>query len=276
MNERQDTAFAALLGRVRAGADGCATVELPAGWGQGRSVFGGLVVALALRALRAGVPVERRPRSLLASFVGPVDAGPVEVEAETLRSGRAVSHVAGRVLQGGTVRCSLLAAFGAGRDSRLAVAAPARPAAPGPEGLEELPYVEGMTPEFTRHVAYRWASGGHPFSGAETTATSGWCRLRDPAAEPAQDNAAEEHALALLDAWPAPLLQRLTRPAPASSLTWAVDFVDLGAEPAAGGWWFFRSATTAAGEGYAHSDAELWDPSGRLAVLGRQAVTIFA
>jgi len=283
---------------------GRGTALVPAGWGQGRSTLGGLVAALALAAMRAAVAEPRPPRSLLAIFTGPVEPGAVEVEARALRRGGSVTHAEARLSQDGEVRCAALAAFGAARESALAVAPPPRPAAPGPEGLDELPFVPGVTPEFTRHVAYRWALGAPVFSGAGRREMGGWCRLRD-----GRGAASEERLLALVDAWPAAVLSRIDRPAPASSLTWAIEFVHrvapaaaegegaagaegapaeapgasraagtaAGAAAAAGdGWWFYRSETEAAAAGYAHESAALWDPAGRLVALSRQAVAVFA
>ena len=107
----------------------------------------------------------------------------------------------------------------------------------------------------------------------------GWCRLRD-----GRGAASEERLLALVDAWPAAVLSRIDFPAPASSLTWAIEFVHppapaAPAEPAGGGtdgWWFYRSGTETAAGGYAHESAALWDPAGRLVALSRQVVVLFA
>jgi acyl-CoA thioesterase len=261
---------------------GRGTVEVPEGWGQGRATLGGLVAALALSAMRGVVAEPRPPRSLLSIFTGPVEPGAVEVEVGRLRRGGSVTHAEARLVQGGEVRCAAFGAFGAGRDSALEVAPPPRPAAPGPEGLDELPFVAGVTPEFTRHVAYRWALGAPVFSGAGRREMGGWCRLRDGLGA-----ASEERLLALVDAWPAAVLSRIDRPAPASSLTWAIEFVHPPAPaapaqpaappaPAADQWWFYRSETEAAAGGYAHESAALWDPTGRLVALSRQAVAVFA
>ena len=66
-----------------------------------------------MRALRPYVQPERWLRSLLVSFVGPVDVGEVAMTVETLRSGRAVTHLQARLVQEGTVCCAVLGSFGA-------------------------------------------------------------------------------------------------------------------------------------------------------------------
>lgn len=265
----------ALDGLALEGGRGRALV--PEGWGQGRSAFGGLVAALALRAMRGAVEQGRPPRSLLTVFTAPVEPGELAVEVRRLRRGGSVTHAEARLVQGGELRASAFGVFGAGRASALEVAPPPRPEAPGPDGLDELPFVPGVTPDFTRHLAYRWALGAPVFSGRGRREMGGWCRLRD-----GRGAATEERLLALVDAWPAAVLSRLDRPAPASSLTWAIEFLQPPAPAAtaisdqAGDWWFYRSETEAAAAGYAHESAALWDPSGRLATLSRQAVAVFA
>ena len=59
---------------------------VPPSWAQGRATFGGLVTALALRALREQTPPGRAVRSLLVSFVSPLAAErPVDIEVIALR-----------------------------------------------------------------------------------------------------------------------------------------------------------------------------------------------
>ena len=84
-------------------------MECPESWAQGRTIFGGLVAAGALRAMREYT--DRRPRSLLISFVGPVSPGLSEIEVTKLRSGRSMTQLEARVSQDG-VRTVVIGAFG--------------------------------------------------------------------------------------------------------------------------------------------------------------------
>ena len=144
-------------------------VTIPADWGQGRASFGGLLVALQYEAMRAHVPVERALRSLAVSFVGPVAADvPVRFEVEVLREGKAVSQVLGRVVQDGQVMTLVQGSFGAARESVANVDGLPAPEMKAPEDCPLLPYIKGVTPEFMRHVALRWAVGGLPFSGNQS------------------------------------------------------------------------------------------------------------
>lgn len=245
--------------------------EIPGGWAQGRATFGGLQVALALRAMRTRVEEDRLPRSLLTTFVGPVGVGEVELTVETLRQGRSATLLRADLLQEGTVRCSVQGAFGAERESTVAVEGTPSPTVPGPdEDLWKLPYVEGVTPEFTRRFRYRFAIGSGPYSGVDSREMGGWCRFRNTS-EPV----AEEHVLCLVDAWPAPILPMMNEPAPASSVTWALDFIQPMPEALSSDWWLFRSEVDHAGHGYGQFDGALWSPDGRLVALARQTFVVF-
>src|SRR3546814_20333367 len=62
--------FSQLLSAMR-GADGEWQVDVPADWQQGRTLFGGLQAALAVRAMRGLVPASTPLRTLQATFISP-------------------------------------------------------------------------------------------------------------------------------------------------------------------------------------------------------------
>ena len=55
--------------------DHSATIEIPSDWLQGRSMFGGMQAALALKAMRTLVPEEFPLRTLQTTFMAPIPAG---------------------------------------------------------------------------------------------------------------------------------------------------------------------------------------------------------
>jgi acyl-CoA hydrolase len=126
-----------------------------------------------------------------------------------------------------------------------------------------------MTPDFLQHFELRWSEGGFPFSGNPTPGFSGWCRL------PGLEGTLDPSGVAgLVDAWPSPALTMMKTPAPASSVSWMLDFVgDPGV--AADGWFYYRTHMRASDRGYAYVDAELWDDQGRAVARGRQLVSVF-
>ncbi|MBU0903332.1 thioesterase family protein [Pseudomonas sp. MIL19] len=263
--------FSELLQAVR---DNPQAVHIPAQWGQGRASFGGLVAALVYEAMRAQVPDGRPPRSLAITFVGPAAPDvPISFSVEVLREGKAVSQVLGRAVQDGQVVTIVQGSFGAGRDSRIAVQAEPAPQAKPVDECQELPYIPNVTPEFTRHLAMRWAFGGMPFSGNSSREMGGWVRLRDQTRIEAAD---EAHLLALVDAWPPAVLPHLTAPAPGSSLTWTIEFVQPMSTLSIADWCLYRAQIEHARDGYGHVAAALWSPTGELLAISRQTVAVFA
>lgn len=249
-------------------------VIVPTLWGQGRATFGGLVAAMVYEAMRAKVPAGRPVRSLAVTFVGPMLAGePVAFEVEVLREGKAVSQVLGRAVQNGGVVAIVQGSFGASRQSQVVVDALPAPAMKPAEECQELPYVAGVTPEFTRFLAMRWGLGGMPFSNTQSREMGGWVRLRSAVSE---ERISETHLLALVDAWPPATLQFLKSHAPGSSLTWTIEFVQPLAELSTHDWLLYRAEIEHARDGYGHIAAGLWSPSGELLTLSRQTTTVFA
>ncbi len=119
----------------------------------------------------------------------------------------------------------------------------------------------------------RWAIGGMPFSGNPSREMGGWVRLRDQTRIEAAD---EAHLLALVDAWPPAVLPHLTAPAPGSSLTWTIEFVQPMSTLSTADWCLYRAQIEHARDGYGHVAAALWSPTGGLLAISRQTVAVFA
>ncbi|MBS7660698.1 thioesterase family protein [Pseudomonas lalucatii] len=265
--------FSELLQAVRTDAT---SLQIPAAWAQGRASFGGLVAALLYEAMGARVPTGRPVRSLAVTFVGPVaPALPVSFQVEVLREGKAVSQVLGRAVQDGQVVTLVQGSFGAARNSTISVAAEAAPQLKPVEECQELPYIANVTPSFTRFLAMRWGIGGMPFSNNPSRQMGGWVRLR-PEVEGQVQPLSEAHLLALVDAWPPAVLSHLRAPAPGSSLTWTIEFVQPVAAMDTLEWCRYLAHIEYARDGYGHIAAALWSPGGELLAISRQTVTVFA
>lgn len=252
--------------------DGPFVAHIDATWGQGRAIYGGVLAEAGLRAMRAGVVAERHLRSVLMTFISPAEPGAVEVVVDPLRSGRAITLVRAELRQGGRRFAELVAAWGEPRGSTLEVEGPPPPAVSHPSTLPPMPDLPGIIPAFTQHFDYRWTTDCLPFTGAERAHIQGWVRPRGP--QPVDDIT----VVALLDAWPLPVLSLARRPVPASSVTWQVNLVRPlptgGVSPEA--FWLTDSHTRVAAEGYADLDMRLWDEAGRLVALSRQLVVEFS
>ncbi|TVT82797.1 acyl-CoA thioesterase II [Pseudomonas sp. H3(2019)] len=249
-------------------------LSIPAEWAQGRASFGGLVAALQYEAMRAKVPADRPVRSLAITFVGPAEPGvPISFEVDVLREGKAVSQVLGRAVQNGQVVTLVQGSFGASRPSEVEVVAAPAPEMKHWDDCQELPYINGVTPEFMRHLAMRWSVGGLPFTGNKSREMGGWVRLRGDVKE---EPVTEAHILALVDAWPPALLPHLKKPAAGSTLTWTIEFVQPLQALSTLDWCKYRVEIEHARDGYGHAAAALWSAEGQLIALSRQTVTIFA
>lgn len=258
---------------IQAVRDNPQDVVVPASWGQGRAGFGGLAAALVYEAMRAQVPEDRPVRSLAITFVGPLQVDTaVSFEAEVLREGKAVSQVLGRAVQNGQVVTLVQGSFGAARSSVVAVEAEPAPSMPALEACQELPYIPGVTPEFTRHLVMRWGVGGLPFSGNTSREMGGWVRQRG---EVEREPLTVAHQLALVDAWPPAVLPHLKSFAPGSSLTWTIEFVQPLPAVDTHDWCQYRAVIEHARDGYGHCAAALWSAQGELLALSRQTVTVF-
>lgn len=259
--------FEKLLTLAASGGD----VTIPSSWAQGRASFGGVTTALVFDRMNAVVAPGRPMRSMQVSFVGPVTPDePATVEAEILREGKAVSQVMGRIVQGGEPRLVVLASFGGDRESAVTVEPLPAPEARPVGDCRELPYIEGVTPEFTRHIEMRWAFGGLPFSGVGGREMGGWMQFRE-----APEVITDAHIVALVDAWPPALLPHLKSPAPASSLSWALDIMHPRPEVRPDDWLLYRATIDQAGAGYGHTQAGIWTSRGELVATSRQTVTVF-
>ena len=260
--------FAELLAELAASNN---QVTVPTGWAQGRAGYGGLVAALVYEGMRQKVGGGRPVRSLAITFVGPVAPGePMQVEADVLREGKAVTQMFGRATQGGQVMCIIQGSFGASRESVVDVPAASPPHARPAHDCVEMPFIEGLQPSFLRHFSVRWAFGDMPFSGSRKREMGGWMRFKEDEGE-----IGAAHLLGLVDVWPPAVLPHLSSKAPASSLTWTIEFVQP--QPAIGNsdWLLYRAEIEHARDGYGHAAAMVWTPEGELVAISRQTVTVF-
>lgn len=247
------------------------TIEIPAGWTQGRATYGGLVAALLHARMAAVLGEPRVLRTAALSFVGPVAPGVATVTARVLRQGKSVVQMEAHLLQGGEVMAAMLSSFGTPRDSALAVEAPPPPAFPRPEDSPVLPYMAGVTPEFTQHFDFRWAHGDFPFTGSALPELGGWMRLREAGA------AFDYTDLFVLgDAWPPAVLPIVRGVAPGSSMSWTLEPIQLPPGKTGGHWWQYHARTEYFHDGYGHCAAQIWDDEGRLVAISRQTVVVFA
>jgi acyl-CoA thioesterase len=240
-------------------------------WQQGRTLFGGLQAALAVCTMRQLPEISGLPlRVLQTTFVAPVPAGEVRIEARVLRTGKSAVHVEARLLVGVSVGCLLIAVFGAARESRIQLTPPPPALDPAkPQGIE-MPYIEGMTPAFTQHLRFQWAEGGFPYSGADEARTRIYVSLRQPG------TVGESEVIVYADSIPTPALSMLKKPTTASSLTWTLELLTDRFDSPPDQPWLMDAEVSAGRDGYLSQSAVLWSPSGQAVAMSRQSVVIFS
>lgn len=241
--------------------------EFDESWLQGRSAFGGLQVALVLRAMREQVPAYMPLRTVQATFLAPVPAGGVTIQTRLLRAGKNTLQWEGRIVEGEQTLCLVIAVFGQARESIVRVS-PRRTAPDVSPSAAVLPFVPGVTPQFTQHFNARWLRGDLPFSGGTSTESSVALDLKD--AGPVD----ETRMVAFADFMPPIGLSMLKQPAPGSSLTWMLELVSDRRDYACEGW-LVDARLDAAMDGYTSQSLVLWGPDGEPVALGHQSMLVF-
>jgi acyl-CoA thioesterase len=243
--------------------------QVTADWGQGRAAHGGLVGAIAMRQMLRRVPAARAPRSMTATFVGPLGVGEATCRTALLRDGKSSTLVEARIEQGAELCCVAQGVFAGPRPSQVELAHPPPRAIEAPEHYEPFPYVEGAMPAFLQHVRTRWAYGNFPFTGTPLSALGGYCELIGDERPDACS------VVMLLDAWPTPAHSPLHTYSGASTVSWSIDFLaDLSARPYRAPF-RFEGSVAAAAAGHVQGDAWLWDADGAPLARARQLVALF-
>jgi acyl-CoA thioesterase len=253
--------------------------ELGGDWLQGKSAFGGLQAALALRAMRAVVDEALPLRALQVTFVAPVLAGPVRVDAERVRQGRAITHAQCRIGSAGQTSALVVGLFGAARPSKATLALPPPGEVKRRDALKETPFRPDAMVPFLQHYRTFWAEGQRPFTASPPRRLAVWAQLRDPPPDPGDATAAanfnEANAVAIADLPPTPALSLLEAPAPGTSLTWLLEFLVDPRELDPADWLLVTCEARAAGDGYVTQTALLWDDDGRGVAVSHQTVAVF-
>jgi acyl-CoA thioesterase len=268
------TDFSTVLASITPGADGTPCVTVPPDWLQGRTVFGGMQMALAVRAMRASMPVQARDsplRSAQMTFVGPLLGGaPIELRAEVLRHGRSTLHA--RCDLGATpaeVACSAIAIFGDARPSQFVREMSAPDPGVRPDELPPPAFPPSFAPAFMHHFEARWAYGDVPFAGFPEPRSMVYGRLRH------RECGAEDALLALADMIPTPVLAMLQRPAPASSLSWMIEILRDPAALDLHDWVLLDTEVRAGTAGYLSQTSVLYGPDGHAYAVSHQTVGVF-
>ena len=236
-------------------------------WLQGRSIFGGLQAALMLRAMRGSLPTPAPLRVFQTTFVAPVPAGRVRARARLLRVGKSATQIEARLVNGNDTLALGVGIFGLARPSAVSVT-PKRP--PDPEGEAfEIPFIDGLTPQFLQHFQMRWLKGALLYTGTPASSAVIGVGMKEDVA------ATEEHLLAIADAPPPLALSYLSAPAPGSSMSWTMEMLTESVPELPVRGYRLDAELLAAGGGYTSQSVTIWGPHGEPIALSRQSMVVF-
>lgn len=231
--------------------------------------FGGLLAALAGRAMRQGmglgldVPLRTLSMQYLAS------AGydrPLTYAPRLLRAGRSVTYSALDISQDATPTHHATATWGADQPGLVLRQTDQVP--PALDSLDPARTIGGpMAPRFSRYVEYRFETGPHILGGNEGRAAVErvWMRVRDGGP------LTEDHLCFLLDALYPPAWTAFKRPPPMTTIDLRYDlFEAITPATAPDGWLFFEFRLLTLEDGWTLDDATAWTAEGRTLATSRQ------
>ena len=261
--------FTQLCGQLTPLDEDCFSITIPQGWMQGRTTYGGMSAALCLETVIQDYTDLPPLRSAHVTFVGPA-GGEVLLRTKKLRQGRNVGIFQVDMLTGEQVVNHAVVLFGKSRASEID-----HESLQAPNILDRLDEVRNLPdphktylPAFANHFHIHRVGGVPLFSGADQGEIVVFVKHRDSAAK---GNAA---LIALADMPPPSIYAMLSKPAPNSSMNWALNFLQEKAE-SKDGWWLIRSRTERGAQGYASQDMTVWNSDGLPVISSRQAVAVF-
>ena len=246
--------------------------SIDASWGQGRSIFGGISAALILSHIESQTGLtDKSLRSVAVQFCGATTADEdCDLSFQVLTEGKSIIQIQGMLSQGGHIKTVLNACFGMTRQSSIHVKGQKAEPQKHFTDVPAMPHIPNVVPNFIQHLDLSFTSGAFPFSGTDQTKVTGWMSFKD-APQEFNDSA----VLALIDAWPPAVLPMLKTPAPASSVTWSVEFIMPRSALAKDDRLYYECDIKQADLGYAHTEGQVYHPNGELLALTRQLVTIY-
>ena len=263
----QSTDIASILNKLQQSPDNSA--EFGEDWSQGRSAFGGLASAFAVTAMRKQLATPQPMRSLMVSFIAPISPGEITVVARIQRQGKNVTQMSADVMSGGQIGLQAMGVFG---NSRTALnVPPVQDEAPTPrdQGIQFATHAERL-PRFLSYFEGSWVNDGMPYSGTKRKHLQMWVRHKTNVSE-----FPTEKMVAICDMPPPVILSWFdTPPVPASSLSWALEFV-VPPETVTGEWFYLDYSVEAAADGYTQQSGKIYDEEGRLCALSRQCMVYF-
>ena len=253
--------------------------ELPPIWGAPTFPQGGIVTALAVRAMAAELAMPgQRLRSVTTVFAAPVEAGAMEIDVCVLRRGRSMSQLTATVRNPGRdAGHTSIAVFGSARPGFEFTDLRPPEGVPPPErsvSFRDVPphVVRRMEFPYWNQVEGRIALG-HPWWDEWQSTSSDrayWYKFDDPplVGDGVLDPAA---VVTLCDTMPGAVFERMGSGMP-FFLPPSTDLTIHLTGDAGPGWLLSHNRARWAGDGYASVEMSLWDPERGLVAYATQVM----
>lgn len=239
-------------------------------WAQGRTLFGGLSTAIIVNNMLAQIDQDKKILSLSVNLIAPLlSSKPFILETELLRSGKNTTQLLSKLSQNNQVCIIAQASFAKSRVSALSFPINRQCSLKKINEKYIIPIIEGVTPSFFQNIDINLQEGGLPFTNSDTSILKGWMRFKGSDMNRLQ----LPHLIALADAWPSTILQMCNKPAPASTMSWYIEFIQ--SENFSGPWLGFEGNTQLYRDGYGIEEATIFDSKREPIALTRQTVAIF-
>lgn len=243
-------------------------IDAPEAWGQGRTLYGGMIAALAHEAVKRAHADVPPLRSAQLGFVGPA-SGRLRFEPQVLRRGRSSTIVASDCLTEEGVATRALFVYGAARQSEVAHNHLPMPNVPTPDACGPFRKMTTSMRGFWDNFETRLAAGGRMLDlSAPKPEFAVWTRFLDPGG--AEPTAA---LLAMADCLPPAAIVHFPKHGPISSITWSIDV--MGVPTHLEQWFLLTASSEHTADGYSMQSMMMWDEAGAPLVVGRQVVAIF-
>jgi len=233
--------------------------------------FGGLMAALAARAMRQGLNIETPLQTLTVQYLAAARFETVDFRPRKLRGGRSVTYAAveaGQTDPDGTHRPALsaLATFGSVRETQTIK--PLTPRATRFADLDDQRADTSFAPWFTRHIEHRFDGGPRLFglNPVSDPALRLWMRTTD------QLPLDEARLCFLLDGvFPSYMTVLPEPPIASATVDLRYDLIEpLTPDISPQGWAIFEFTVRDLGGGWALDDGVAFSPGGRPLALARQ------
>ncbi len=254
-----------ILSFIREGRE----ILIPDTWAQGRTIFGGLTAAILCEATAKETESNRKLTNFSINFIRPFETlKPFEIKVETQVNGKRVTIKSASIIQEGKIRAAARADYVLPLESRVII-----DTFTPPQLKEKNSCIYAQDddwPPFFRNFDNHIATKGFPFRGPSIPEMGGWMGFKEPL-----NKITNSHLICMIDSW-APTASIYYRGAkPVSTLSWNIHFSNTGHVFLPNDHLGYLSKINFGENGLSSSQADIWEPGGKLLAKSFQTNIIY-